>query len=68
MHTKDSCWSVGMVYAPRGLLGVSTVGPRVDGFTAMSTCSFVHATHDDSIGWSTDAAVSSRHVFVCLSI
>jgi hypothetical protein len=32
----------------------------------MSTCSFVHATHDDSIGWSTDAAVSSRHVF-CVS-
>jgi hypothetical protein len=27
---KDSCWSVGMVYDPRGLLGVSTAGPGVD--------------------------------------
>jgi hypothetical protein len=27
---KDSYWSVGMVYGPRGLPGVSTTGPRVD--------------------------------------
>jgi hypothetical protein len=27
---KDSCWSVGMVYDPRGLLGVSIIGPGVD--------------------------------------
>jgi hypothetical protein len=25
VHTKDSCWYVGMVYDPRGLPGVSTV-------------------------------------------
>jgi hypothetical protein len=31
VHTKDSCWSMGMVHDPRGLLGVSTAGPRVDG-------------------------------------
>jgi hypothetical protein len=29
--TKDSCWSVGMIYNPRGLPEVSTVGPKVDG-------------------------------------
>jgi hypothetical protein len=30
VRTKDSCWSIGMVYGLRGLLEVSTVGPRVD--------------------------------------
>jgi hypothetical protein len=30
VHTKNSCWSVGMVYNPRGLSGVSTTGPKVD--------------------------------------
>jgi hypothetical protein len=29
--TKDLCWYVGMVYGPKGLLGVSTASPRVDG-------------------------------------
>jgi hypothetical protein len=29
--TKDSCWYVGMIYDPRGLQGVSTVGPGVGG-------------------------------------
>jgi hypothetical protein len=28
--TKDSCWSVEMIYDPRGLLGVSTTGSGVD--------------------------------------
>jgi hypothetical protein len=28
---KDLCWSVGKVYGPRGLPGVSTTGPGVDG-------------------------------------
>jgi hypothetical protein len=28
--TKDSCWSMRMVYYPRGLLGVSNVDPRMD--------------------------------------
>jgi hypothetical protein len=27
---KDSCWSVGMIYDPRGLLGVSIVSLGVD--------------------------------------
>jgi hypothetical protein len=31
VHIKDSCWYVGMVYCPRGLLGVSTTSPGVDG-------------------------------------
>jgi hypothetical protein len=26
VHTKDSCWSVGTIYDPRELLGVSTDG------------------------------------------
>jgi hypothetical protein len=31
VRTKDLCWSVGMIYGPRGLPGVSTVGLGVDG-------------------------------------
>jgi hypothetical protein len=31
VRTKDLCWSVGMVYDPRGLPGVSTASPGVDG-------------------------------------
>ena len=30
MGTKDPCWSMGTIYDPRELPGVSTVGPRVD--------------------------------------
>jgi hypothetical protein len=29
VHTKDSCWSVGMIYDPRELPGVSTAGPGI---------------------------------------
>jgi hypothetical protein len=29
--TKDSCWSVGTIYDPRELPGVSTTAPGVDG-------------------------------------
>jgi hypothetical protein len=35
VRTKDSCWSVGTVYDPRGLLGVSIIGPRLDGVLQM---------------------------------
>jgi hypothetical protein len=28
--TKDSCWSMGTIYDPRELLGVSTTGLGVD--------------------------------------
>jgi hypothetical protein len=31
VRTKDSCWSVGTIYDPRELPGVSTTGPGVDG-------------------------------------
>jgi hypothetical protein len=31
VHTKDSCWSMGIVFDPRGLPGVSTADPGVDG-------------------------------------
>jgi hypothetical protein len=27
--TKDLCWSVGTIYDPRDLLGVSTTGPGI---------------------------------------
>jgi hypothetical protein len=30
VHTKDLCWSVGTIYDPRELPGVSTARPRVD--------------------------------------
>ena len=30
LRTKDLCWSVGMIYDPRGLTGVSTAGLGVD--------------------------------------
>jgi hypothetical protein len=29
--TKDSCWSMGIIYDPRELPGVSTIGPGLDG-------------------------------------
>jgi hypothetical protein len=36
VHTKDSCWSVGTIYDPRELLGVSTAGPGIGrGVTAL---------------------------------
>jgi hypothetical protein len=31
VRTKDSCWSMGIIYDPRELPGVSTVGTRLDG-------------------------------------
>jgi hypothetical protein len=31
VHTKDSCLSVGTIYDPSELLGVSTVGTGLDG-------------------------------------
>jgi hypothetical protein len=37
VRTKDSCWSVGMIYDPRGLSRVSTVSPRVVGVVHVST-------------------------------
>jgi hypothetical protein len=29
--TKDPCWSVGIIYDPRELPGVSTINPGVNG-------------------------------------
>jgi hypothetical protein len=31
VRTKDSCWSVGTIYDPSELSGVSTAGSRLDG-------------------------------------
>jgi hypothetical protein len=37
VRTKDSCWSVGTIYDPRELPGVSTAGPGIGrGVTAVS--------------------------------
>jgi hypothetical protein len=33
--TKDSCWSIEMIYDPRGLVGVSTADLGVDGVLQM---------------------------------
>jgi hypothetical protein len=30
VRTKDLCWSLGTIYDPRELPGVSTAGPEVD--------------------------------------
>jgi hypothetical protein len=41
VHTKDSCWSVGTIYDPRELPGVSTAGPgigRVVTYPCAITC------------------------------
>jgi hypothetical protein len=35
VHTKDLCWSVGMVYDRRGLSRVSIASPGVDGVFQM---------------------------------
>jgi hypothetical protein len=35
VRTKYSYWSMGMIYGPSGLPGVSTAGPEVDGVLQM---------------------------------
>jgi hypothetical protein len=35
VRKKDSCWSVGMVYDPKGLPGVSNIDSGVDGVLQM---------------------------------
>jgi hypothetical protein len=35
VRKKDLCWSVGMVYDPKGLPGVTIVGSGVDGVLQM---------------------------------
>jgi hypothetical protein len=35
VHAKDLCWSVGTIYDPRELPGVSTIGSGVDGVLQM---------------------------------
>jgi hypothetical protein len=37
VRTKDSCWSVGTIYDPRELPGVSTAGPGI-GRGVTGTC------------------------------
>jgi hypothetical protein len=34
VHTKDSCWSVGTIYDPSELPGISTVGPGTGCYTS----------------------------------
>jgi hypothetical protein len=36
VRTKDSCWSVGTIYDPRELPGVSTAGPGIGRGVTMS--------------------------------
>jgi hypothetical protein len=37
VRKKDLCWYVGMIYDPRGLRGVSNIGPGVDGVLQMAS-------------------------------
>jgi hypothetical protein len=51
---KDSCWYVGMVYDPRGLVGVSIAGLRVDEVLQMvskPTLSVSQACVDNGFGY-----------------
>jgi hypothetical protein len=43
VRTKDSCWSVGTIYDPRELLGVSTAGPGIG--RGVTTASDQNAHH-----------------------
>ena len=40
VRTKDSCWSVEMLYDPKGLLGVSTASLGVD--EVLHRCMYRH--------------------------
>ena len=46
MRTKDSCWSVGMIYDPRELPGVSTTGPEIGRGVTPLLCDLIE--EDDS--------------------
>jgi hypothetical protein len=48
VRTKDSCWSVGTIYDPRELPGVSTVGPGFgQGVTVEKLYNFVASRQED---------------------
>jgi hypothetical protein len=47
VYTKDSCWSVGTIYDPRELLGVSTAGPGIGrGVTYSELYKLISLIHD----------------------
>jgi hypothetical protein len=46
VRTKDSCWSVGMIYDPRELPGVSTTGPEIGRGVTPLLCDLIE--EDDS--------------------
>jgi hypothetical protein len=48
VHTKDLCWSVEMVYDPRGLLEVSVVDLGVDG--VLHACLHPHWSYPTKLG------------------
>jgi hypothetical protein len=52
VRTKDSCWSVGIIYDPRELTGVSTVGLRIGRGVTISECGKLghHQNVDFSFG------------------
>jgi hypothetical protein len=41
VRTKDSCWSVGTIYDPIELLGVSTAGPGIGWGVTVNHCGIV---------------------------
>jgi hypothetical protein len=42
VQTKDSCWSVGTIYDPRELPGVSTTGPGIGRGVTLGLSQFVY--------------------------
>jgi hypothetical protein len=49
VRTKDSCWSVGTIYDPRELPGVSTTGPRIGRGVTVAIRSKNFSTEEDSL-------------------
>jgi hypothetical protein len=51
VRTKDSCWSVGMIYDPRELPGVSTVGPGIGRGVTVLASPLIEPTLFSRRGW-----------------
>jgi hypothetical protein len=52
--TKDSCWSVGTIYDPRELSGVSTAGPGIG--RGVTTCKEI--VKRDLNGWNVSREIA----------
>jgi hypothetical protein len=59
VHTKDLCWSVGMIYDPRELSGVSTADPEIG--QGVTVCFRIHAPTPFFFLLSTGRSAQTRH-------